>query len=110
MIASTMARTLTPRAGLLLTQLTETPDYDMALWKLLFDYLNLKIQSLAAEGQVFEQKWGMTFAEFQQRMALNTLEQDAYSFEVEQVFWQWERIETLRQYFGVVLNELADIS
>lgn len=99
MIASTMARTLTPRAGLLLTQVTETPDYDAALWKLLFDYLDLKIQALSVEAQAFEQKWGMAFAEFQQRMVLNTLNEDAYSFEVEQAFWQWEKVETLRQYY-----------
>lgn len=99
MIASTMARTLTPRVGLLLTQVTETPDYDTAVWKLLFDYLDLKIQALAMEAQAFEQKWGMTFAEFQQRLSLNTLNEDAYSFEVEQAFWQWEKVETLRQYY-----------
>jgi hypothetical protein len=99
MIASTMAHTLTPRVGLLLTQVTETPDYERALWKLLFDYLDLKIQALSTECQVFEQKWDMTFAEFQQRMALNTLNEDAYSFEVEQAFWQWEKAETLRQYY-----------
>ena len=41
----------------------------------------------------------MTFAAFQERMALNTLEQDAYSFAVEQDFWEWEKTETLRQYY-----------
>lgn len=41
-------------AMLLLTQLTETPDYDMALWKPLFDYLDLKVQALSTECQVFE--------------------------------------------------------
>lgn len=53
----------------------------------------------------------MTFAEFHQRMALNALEQDAYSFEVEQAFWQWEKVETLRQYYemrllGATLNAM----
>ena len=99
MIASLGARAIAPRAGLLLTQVTETPDFDIALWKLLFDYLDLKIQALSTQSQTFEQKWGMTFAAFQERMALNTLEQDAYSFAVEQDFWEWEKTETLRQYY-----------
>ena len=99
MVAPAIPRPIASRAGLLLTQVTETPDYDTALWKLLFDYLDLKIQALSAQSLVFEQKWGMTFAEFQQRMALNTLKEDAYSFAVEQEFWQWEKAETLRQYY-----------
>lgn len=99
MNVSAISHTIAPRAGLLLTQVTETSDYDTALWKLLFDYLDLKIHALSTESQGFEHTWGMTFAEFHQRMALNTLEQDAYSFEVEQAFWQWEKVETLRQYY-----------
>ena len=69
------------------------------LWKLLLDYLDLKLQTLAAENEAFIQKWGVPFAEFQHRMARNSLEQDAYSYAVEQDFWQWEKIETLRQYY-----------
>ena len=99
MSVATIAPTISPRAGLLLTQLTKTADFDAALWKLLLDYLDLKLQTLAAENEAFIQKWGVPFAEFQHRMATNSLEQDAYSYAVEQDFWQWEKIETLRQYY-----------
>ncbi|HAJ37381.1 MAG TPA: hypothetical protein DCL15_17055 [Chloroflexi bacterium] len=93
------APTISPRAGLLLTQLTNTADFDAALWKLLFDYLDLKLQTLAAEDAAFVQKWGMSFAEFQRRVDADALEQDVYSYAVEQDFWEWEKIETLRQYY-----------
>lgn len=95
----TTAPTISPRAGLLLTQLTKTADFDVALWKLLMDYLELKLQTLAAEDAVFAQKWGMSFAEFQRRLETNALEQDAYAYAVEQDFWAWEKTETLRQYY-----------
>ena len=97
---TTTAPTISPRAGLLLTQLTKTADFDAALWTLLLDYLDLKLQTLAAEDAVFVQKWGMSFAEFQHRLEANTLAQDAYTYAVEQDFWAWEKIETLRQYYG----------
>jgi hypothetical protein len=99
MVAPATSHPIAPRTGLLLTQITETSDYDTALRKLLSDYLDLKIQSLVAESQVFAGYWGLTFAEFQERMEKNTLTQDAHSFEVEQAFWQWEKVETLRQYY-----------
>ncbi len=99
MSMTTTAHTISPRAGLLLTQLTKTTDFDAALWKLLLDYLDLKLQTLAAEDAVFVQKWGMSFAEFQRRFEANTLEQDAYAYSVEQDFWAWEKTETLRQYY-----------
>jgi hypothetical protein len=99
MAMPTVTHAIPPRAGLLLTQITEMPDFDTALWKLLFDFLDLKVQVLAAESTAFEQKWGMTFSEFQRRMAMNTLDRDAFSFAVEQDFWQWEKTETLRHYY-----------
>lgn len=70
-----------------MTQLTKTTDFDAALWKLLLDYLDLKLQTLAAEDAVFAQKSGMSFAEFQRRLEANTLEQDAYAYAVEHDFW-----------------------
>lgn len=97
---TTNAPTISPRAGLLLTQLTKTEDFDTALWMLLQDYLELKIQTLAADDAVYVQKWGMSFAEFQRRLEANALEQDAYAYSVEQDFWAWEKIETLRLYYG----------
>ena len=58
MSVATIAPTISPRAGLLLTQLTKTADFDAALWKLLLDYLDLKLQTLAAENEAFIQKMG----------------------------------------------------
>jgi hypothetical protein len=94
-----LSTSLSPRAGVLLTQVTETTDFDAALWKLLTDYMELKIKVLGDEVRVFEHKWGMNFATFTAQMADGTLPSDAYSFEVEQDFWQWEKTETLLNYY-----------
>ena len=99
MNTSTLPPTISPRAGLLLTQLTKTADFDTALWQLLHDYLEIKIQALAIESAQFEQKWGMAFPAFKQKLADNELSEDAYSYAVEQEFWQWEKVETLRSYY-----------
>lgn len=95
----TGAPTISPRAGLLLTQLTKSSDFDTALWKLLLDYLDLKVQALDAERVALEAKWGMSFADFQRKIETDSLDADAYSFAVEQDYWQWEKNETLRQYY-----------
>ena len=39
--SSTIA--VSPRIGALLTQVTETPDLETALWKVLSDYIDLKV-------------------------------------------------------------------
>jgi hypothetical protein len=47
----------------------------------------------------FEEKWGMSFAEFSQRCRDNTLDGDAYSWEIEQEFWDWEQAVTLLEHY-----------
>jgi hypothetical protein len=91
--------TISPRAGLLLTQLAKSSDFDAALWKLLLDYLDLKVQALELERAALEAKWGMSFGEFQRKIEDNSLGEDVYAFSVEQDYWQWEKNETLRQYY-----------
>ena len=57
--SSTIA--VSPRIGALLTQVTETPDLETALWKVLSDYFDLKLGLLRQCIRAFESKWGMTF-------------------------------------------------
>jgi hypothetical protein len=85
--------TLSPKVGELLLQATQSQDLEEALHKVLQDYLDLKLASLTAEISRLEEKWGCSFAEFQER----TKEQ--YTYEVERVFWEWERLETLRSHY-----------
>jgi len=91
--------TLSPRLGELLTRATQTPDLETALWKVLSEYVDLKVAALTEANQRFEQKWKAPFAEFARRSRDNTLGQDPYSLEVERDFWEWEQTLTLLEHY-----------
>ncbi len=90
---------LPPRAGQLLTKLTQTADFETALWKMLADYTTLKIKFFREQIEHFEIKWGMTFVEFAEQCEAGTLTEDAYTYAVESDFWDWEQAETLLAYY-----------
>lgn len=96
-MASTM--TMSPRMGALLTSITKTPDLETALWKVLSDYIDMKLVQLRRQVRAFESKWGMTFAEFSERCEANTLGQDPYAYDVESDFWEWEKAVTLLRHY-----------
>ncbi|MDY7080703.1 MAG: hypothetical protein SXV54_27800 [Chloroflexota bacterium] len=91
--------TLSPRVGAFLTQVTETPDLETALWKILSEYIDIKTSLLRQRILAFESKWGATFVEFSERCKTETLGQDVYAYEVESDFWEWEKAETLLQHY-----------
>lgn len=91
--------TVSPRVGVLLTQITETPDLETALWKVLSEHIDLKTRILRQRIEAFESKWGMTFEEFSARCEAETLGQDSYAYEVESDFWEWEEAETLLRHY-----------
>jgi hypothetical protein len=91
--------TFSPRAGNLLTRVAETPDLETALWKVLSDYIDLKIQALQNEIDQFETKWEMSFVEFSEKLGDNNLPVDSYAYDVESDFWSWEQAETLLQHY-----------
>ena len=91
--------TVSPRASVLLTQVTEVSDLETALWKVLTEYLELKNNSLRERIQGFEAKWDMTFKEFSKRIEEETLGRDAFDYEVESDYWDWEKAETLLQHY-----------
>jgi len=62
------------------------------------DYIDMKLVQLRQQVRAFESKWGMTFAEFSERCAANTLGQDPYAYDVESDFWEWEKAVTLLQH------------
>lgn len=85
--------TLTPQVGELLLQATQSQDLEEALHKVLGEYLDLKLASLAAEISRFEEKWGCPFTDFQEKTKRE------YRYEVERDFWEWERLETLKAHY-----------
>ncbi len=93
------ALSVSPRVGTLLTQITETPDLETALWKVLSEYVDLKIGLLRQRIQAFESKWGRTFEEFSERCEGETPGQDPYAYDVESDFWEWEKAETLLRHY-----------
>jgi len=88
--------------GALLTQVTETPDLETALWKVLSEYIDLKISFFKRRIKEFETKWGMPFEKFSKRFKTGTLEQDSYDYVVESDFWAWEKAETLLEHYQVL--------
>ena len=90
---------ISPRAGVLLTQIAETADMETALWKVLSDYVNLKMERIKQDIRSFESKWGMTFEEFSERGEAGALDHDFFSYDVESDFWEWEKAHTLYQHY-----------
>ena len=96
---------MSPQLGALLTGLTEIPDVRMALWKVLSEYLELKSRALEERVVAFSAKWGMSFEEFSRKCAEGTLAEDAYSYEVEKDFWEWEQAVTLQRHYEALRLE-----
>jgi len=90
---------LSPRLGSLLVRVTETPELEAALWKVLSEYIDLKTASIEERIEAFEKKWGMSFDEFAVRCEADTLGEDPYSYDVESDYWEWEAAETLLQHY-----------
>jgi hypothetical protein len=90
---------VSPRVSVLLTRIAETPDLETALWKVLIEFFDLKVQSLQGQIRGFEAKWEMTFDEFAERFAQEKLSIDSYAYEAESDFWAWEKAETLLRYY-----------
>ena len=90
---------VSPRVGALLTEVTELPDLEAALWKVLSEYIELKTARIRKDIQEFESKWGMDFKQFSERCAAGTLEADPYAYDVESDFWEWESAETLLEHY-----------
>jgi hypothetical protein len=91
--------TLSPRMGAFLTQVTETADLKTALLKVLSEYVELKADLVKQRIRALEEKWGMSFSEFSDRCETGTLGQNAYDYEVESDFWEWEQAETLLRHY-----------
>jgi hypothetical protein len=90
---------LSPRLGVLLTRTTQTPDLETALWKVITEYVDMKIAALKENIAQFEQKWNMSFDEFSSRCRDGSLDKDVYSWDTEQDYWNWEQAVTLLKHY-----------
>lgn len=90
---------VSPKLGEFLTKVTQTPDLETAFWQIFNEYVTMKTAALREANNVYGRKWGMTFDEFTRRCQDGTLNQDAYSWDVEQDFWGWEQAVTLLRHY-----------
>jgi len=95
---------ISPRLGEFFVKTTKSKDVEAAFQKVIADYLELKLKDLHETIKGFEAKWGMTFEEFKAGTKNGSLE-NAYSFNVERDYWQWEEIETLKHHYETLRNE-----
>lgn len=84
---------------------TRSQDLNEAFEKVLSEYLELKIAALQETTDRLEEKWGMEFSTFKRRLAADDLSDDAYSYDVEQDYWEWEEAETLKAHYQQVQSE-----
>jgi hypothetical protein len=99
MSSTTPTISVSPRVGALLTEVAETPDLETALWRVLSDYIELKVSSLKERSAAFEKKWDMPFGQFSDRFKAGNLDRDSYDYEVESEYWEWEKVETLLDHY-----------
>jgi hypothetical protein len=96
---------ISPKLGEFLIKTTKAKDIDNAFQKVFTEYLELKLKDLQRITERFQDKWGIDFPEFKKRMRNNSLGKEAYSYDVEQDFWQWEEAETLKKHYETLKKE-----
>jgi hypothetical protein len=96
---------VSPKFGEVLVKTTHSKDIDDALNKILSEYLGLKLKTLQETIEEFRKKWDMSFEEFKRHLKEGTLKKDAYSFDTEKDFWQWEEAETLKKHYEEIKGQ-----
>jgi len=83
----------------ILLEITKSNDLRSALLRLIHDYIRLKLDEIACKIKKFEEKYGMTFEEFVDKIKRGEFGNKAFSFEIERDFWEWESLVTLKKYY-----------
>ena len=90
---------LPPRLAESLLEITREPKPDVALVNLMYEFIELKLESIKEKTGDFEKKWNMPFKKFKKACKENKLEKDSYSYEVEKDYREWEALMTLKEYY-----------
>jgi len=88
-IEDTMATMISPSVLKALTDFTGEPRMDLAVRLVLRDAAQFKLRELEHGIQRFEEKYGTTFPVFEQRFQNGDIP-DAFSYEVESDYLEWE--------------------
>jgi hypothetical protein len=84
-----MATVISPRLLKALTDLTGEIHLDSALRMVTQDVIAHRLESIAKQLRILEQKYGMSFEQFDVRFQAEALP-NQYSYEVEQDYLEWE--------------------
>jgi hypothetical protein len=76
-----------------LTDLTGEPRFEVALWMTLRDTVEHRLEKIATERKVYEDKYGMDFQAFKPLWDAGQVP-NQYAFEVEKEFLDWEGLVT----------------
>ena len=76
-----------------------TADLETALLKVVHEYIEMKIAQQEETITRLQDKWKMSFEEFERRSKDNTLGQDPYSYPVEKDYWEWDAAVTLLEHY-----------
>ena len=74
-------------------------DLETAAAKVVDEYIEMKISQQEQVIARMQEKWKMTFEEFEERMKDNTLGKDIYSWQVERDDWEWDAAVSLLQKY-----------
>ena len=96
---------ISPKLGEFLVKTTKAKDIDDAFQRVFAEYLELKLKNLQETIEQFQARWKMTFEEFKKMPKGSSFEKDAYSYDAEQDFWQWEEAETLKKHYESLKKE-----
>ncbi len=77
----------------IVTDLTQEPRIEVALWLAIKDWLRLRRKEAEATCAQFEAQYGMTFAAFKAAWEAGQIP-DAHTHAVERDYWEWEAAET----------------
>lgn len=96
---------LAPKLGEVLVKTTHSKDIDDALNKVFSEYLELKVKKLQETIEEFQKKWGMSFDEFGKHLKEGISKGEAYSYNTENDYWQWEEAETLKKHYEEIKKQ-----
>lgn len=95
--------TLPPDLAESIIKITRERRIDAALLTMIREYLELKVKDIEKRIDDYEKKHRMRFEDFKE--ACKSEKIDAYSYEVEEDYREWEALLTLKRYYGKLLNK-----
>ncbi len=82
--------------------ITGQQNVNIAINKLIKDYLQTKIFQLKIQNVQYETKWGLTYSEFEQK---STTWDNASSYEIEQEYYNWGEIVSETNHFKKLIEQ-----